>query len=327
MPVAGVLLALDLLFLPWHHFSLNLERFGVGLTGTVTINRTGVQPPKASLGILALVLALALVVYAAADGVARSRLAPTARFYWDRFPAVAGPFVLVLLLFKLGLDADFIGIGAWLALVCGLALAYGGFTIGRDALLAQGAGGDAGLSNLTQQQKRWLLLSGIIVLGIVAAPLVAETKDDIPIPDVVANAPGSSAASAPATTVAGEGNPSNETTSPHATGSGGPTTLPRSAQGETTVDPTTVDPGSAITVGGTGAEPGQPYVLKLDRVAARCPTSSTLLGGARVAAENGTLAETEVFIPTTTTSGRYYVCFVNPSDTTKSTAPVELAVT
>ncbi|MDQ4097973.1 MAG: hypothetical protein M3144_08925, partial [Actinomycetota bacterium] len=92
-------------------------------------------------------------------------------------------------------------------------------------------------------------------------------------------------------------------------------------------DRTSVEPGSTVTVAATGAEPGQPYVLKLDRSAARCATSATLLGGARVAAEDGTLAETEVFIPTNTTSGRYYVCFANPADTTKSTPPVELAVT
>src|ERR1044072_5049448 len=55
MALGGVLLVLDLLLLPWHRISIGIGAFGV------TASRSGLESPNAFLGILAALIALAVV--------------------------------------------------------------------------------------------------------------------------------------------------------------------------------------------------------------------------------------------------------------------------
>jgi len=126
----AVLLAADLILLPWHHYALHIDvsNLGVDIPG-FSYDRNGVQAPHAALGILgvliAALMAAQVVVARARPGPAVTRLA--------QVQLVAGPAVLALLLSKFFSDSDFLGVGAWLALLLGVALALGGYLRSLEA--------------------------------------------------------------------------------------------------------------------------------------------------------------------------------------------------
>jgi hypothetical protein len=125
--VAGILLVIDLLFFPWHHVSVSFRGFTVA-----TVNRTGLQSPRGYLGILALIIAIALVVQIILAKFTSVKL-PDISMPWSQVHMIGGFAVLGLLLLKLVLRTDFLGFGAWLGIILAAAVAYGGFTINREA--------------------------------------------------------------------------------------------------------------------------------------------------------------------------------------------------
>ena len=124
---AGLLLIIDLLFLPWHNIKI-----GSGLLGiSVKVTRSGVESPNALWGWLALLLALVMVLQIVLSKFTTVQL-PTLPVPWSRVHLIAGVAVLACLLIKLVAETDFLGFGAYLGLLCGAALAFGGFTISKE---------------------------------------------------------------------------------------------------------------------------------------------------------------------------------------------------
>ena len=124
---AGVLLAADLAFLPWHRIRLDrtVERFGVQVP-SFRLDRTGLQDPNALLGIAALVVALAMVAHVLATRL-HAALRPAA-------PAqlVGGAVVLGLVVAKLLAHNKFLGPGAWAGLVLAGGVAFGGYLLAPE---------------------------------------------------------------------------------------------------------------------------------------------------------------------------------------------------
>ena len=124
---SGVLLAADLVLLPWHRFSLDLptEQFGVQVP-SFRIDRTGVEEPYALFGIAASVIAVGMVVHVlmASRTAAAPRPGPV--------HLIAGAVVLGLVAAQLLANPDFLAIGAWAALALAFAVAYGGFALAQE---------------------------------------------------------------------------------------------------------------------------------------------------------------------------------------------------
>ncbi len=129
--VAGVLLVIDLLFLPWHRIRLSV--LGVGVTETAT----GVQAPNGGWGVLALLITLVMIGQIVAARFTSARL-PRPPVPWGQVHLFAGIAVLVLLLIKLVAETDFLGFGAWLGIILAAALAFGGFTISKEPEVSPG---------------------------------------------------------------------------------------------------------------------------------------------------------------------------------------------
>ncbi len=124
--LAGVLLIIDLLFLPWHSFDVPAIADGLGVDST----RSGVQSPNAFYGIVALILALVMVVQIVLDKLTAVEL-PKLPVPWSQVHSFAGITVALMLLIKLIAETDVLGFGAFLGVLLGLALAYGGYAIGQ----------------------------------------------------------------------------------------------------------------------------------------------------------------------------------------------------
>ena len=123
---AGLLLAADLVTLPWHHYRLDVRDLGLDLPA-FNLERTGVQDPQAAFGIAAVGLALGMVAHTLLVKLSGD---------WPRLEQVhlvAGAVVLGLVLAKLLADRDFLGTGAWVATALALALAYGGFALSQES--------------------------------------------------------------------------------------------------------------------------------------------------------------------------------------------------
>jgi hypothetical protein len=119
--IAGVLLIIDLLFLPWHSIDL----------GVIDVKRTGVQSPNAFYGVIALILTIVMVGQIIASKLAGAKL-PDLPVSWGQVHMIAGIAVVALLLLKLVVETDFLGFGAYLGLLLGAAVAFGGFSINKE---------------------------------------------------------------------------------------------------------------------------------------------------------------------------------------------------
>jgi len=121
--IAGVLLIIDLLVLPWHNIKLG---------GLVDVNRTGVQSPNAFYGVIALLLAIVMVGQIIATKIANAKL-PDLPIGWGQVHMIAGILVFALLLLKLIVETNFLGFGAYLGVILGAAMAFGGFSINKES--------------------------------------------------------------------------------------------------------------------------------------------------------------------------------------------------
>lgn len=131
--MAGVLLIVDLLALPWHHYAVTVDTRGLDLRlPSFRLDRTAVQAPHPALGFGAVILAGVMVLLVAVTTIhaLRPRL--------EHLQLVLGPAVLGLLAAK-AVSADFLGTGAWLGLLLGAVLAYGGFRVSQEAARRDGA--------------------------------------------------------------------------------------------------------------------------------------------------------------------------------------------
>ena len=121
--IAGAVLLIDLLFLPWH-------RIDLGILGSVS--RSAVESPKGIFGVLALLLTAAMVAVVVVTRFTAAKL-PDLPVPLGQAMFIAGAAVGGLLLVKLVSETDFLGFGAWLGLILGGAVAYGGFLMRKEA--------------------------------------------------------------------------------------------------------------------------------------------------------------------------------------------------
>ena len=125
--VAGVLLIIDLLFLPWHDIDIGGAAGALGVDTT----RGGVQSPNGFYGIVALILTLVMVGQIVADKLTGATL-PSLPVPWSQVHMIAGIAVAVMLVIKLIAETEFLGFGAYLGVVLGLAVAFGGYSIAQE---------------------------------------------------------------------------------------------------------------------------------------------------------------------------------------------------
>ena len=123
---AGILLAADLIALPWHHYRLDMGDLGLDVPA-FNLERTGVQSPQAAFGIAAVGIALAMALH-----VVVAKL-PSALPRAEQGHLVGGAVVLGLVLAKLLADREFLGIGAWVGTALAFAVAYGGFALSQES--------------------------------------------------------------------------------------------------------------------------------------------------------------------------------------------------
>lgn len=135
--VFGVLLVVDLCFLPWHHFALSIDLGEVGLSNVegVSISRTAVQSPHSYLGMGATVVTAVLAILAIAGkvGVAPGASSRGSGPLVQQLPLIVGPGVLGTLAAKLFANSDYMAPGAWIGMALAAGLAYGGVLLSQEA--------------------------------------------------------------------------------------------------------------------------------------------------------------------------------------------------
>jgi hypothetical protein len=133
--VAAVLLVADLIVLPFHHYAIDtsgLAKLGVHVPG-FTHDVNGLGNPQPFFGIAALVVSLAM----AAQIVATKVTAAVRR--QEQVHLIAGPVVLGLVLAKILANHQFLGKGAWGALLLAVGVAYGGFLLSQETTTESGS--------------------------------------------------------------------------------------------------------------------------------------------------------------------------------------------
>ena len=123
--VAGLLLIADLLFLPWHAVDLG------GLDVDIDTTRSGVQEPYGGYGVAAVVLTAVMIVQIALVRLLGVRL-PDPPVPWSQIHLILGIFVAVVLVIKLVRETEFLGYGAYSAILAGILVAYGGYRIASE---------------------------------------------------------------------------------------------------------------------------------------------------------------------------------------------------
>jgi hypothetical protein len=119
--IAGLLLIIDLLFLPWHSVDTPLGDF----------TAQAIEDPNGFYAVLALILTLVMVGVIAATRLANAKL-PDLPVSWGQVHMIAGIAVFVLLLLKLIVETNSLGFGAYLGILLAAAVAFGGYSINKE---------------------------------------------------------------------------------------------------------------------------------------------------------------------------------------------------
>jgi hypothetical protein len=118
---AGLFLVVDLLFLPWHRISF------LGISES----RSAVEAPNSFLGVLALLVVVALVAHIVVREFTSVKL-PDIHVSWARADLLAAVAVAALLILKMAMETNYLGIGAWLAMAATGVLLYGAWSLDRE---------------------------------------------------------------------------------------------------------------------------------------------------------------------------------------------------
>lgn len=128
---AGILLIVSLLFFPWHHVDLG----GLGaLAASVdtSIDISAVEAPNAGYAVIALIVTIVMVAQIVASKLFDANL-PDPPVPWPQIHMIAGIAVFVLLLVKLLAETTALGFGAYVGVLLGAGLAFGGYTMKQEA--------------------------------------------------------------------------------------------------------------------------------------------------------------------------------------------------
>ena len=102
----ALVLIVDLLFFPWHKVDIDLGPFGGG-----SYKRTGIQSPNAFWGILALLLAIAILAVVIVRRLTTAKL-PDLPISWTDATFYGAIATLALLVLKLIIETDALGFGS-----------------------------------------------------------------------------------------------------------------------------------------------------------------------------------------------------------------------
>jgi hypothetical protein len=127
----GILLLIDLLFLPWHHISVSFGGFSVSKSYSA-ISGTG-----QFWGVLAILLTLAVVVVLALVKFSTVKL-PELPVPLNQAIFYASIATLVLLVIKLISKTDYLGFGAYLGILLAAGMTYGGFLKSKEPVETTG---------------------------------------------------------------------------------------------------------------------------------------------------------------------------------------------
>lgn len=126
LALGGVLLLLDLVLLPWHRISVGIGPFAV------TASRTGLESPNGFLGLLAALVALAVVARILLSEFTSVEL-PALPVSWAQADLIGGAAAAALVLLKLVAETSYLSIGAWLAVPLAAVMVYGAYLHSREA--------------------------------------------------------------------------------------------------------------------------------------------------------------------------------------------------
>ena len=118
----ALVLVIDLLFFPWHKIDYNFGPLGSGSS-----SRSGIQSPNSFWGVLALLLAIAILAVVIIRRLTTVKL-PDLPISWGDALFYGAIATLVLLLIKLIVETNSLGFGSYLGIVLAAGLVYGGFT-------------------------------------------------------------------------------------------------------------------------------------------------------------------------------------------------------
>jgi hypothetical protein len=122
----GVLLIIDLLFLPWHHESVIL------LGATISASQSAITAPDSLWGVLALLLTVAVVVDLALSVFSPQTQVPTTQLGRAMTRCAAAAAVIFFLLLKLFAHAQYLGLGAYLGFVLAIAVVVGAYRYAQE---------------------------------------------------------------------------------------------------------------------------------------------------------------------------------------------------
>ncbi|HEY4684442.1 MAG TPA: hypothetical protein VII57_00200 [Dehalococcoidia bacterium] len=111
-------------FLPWHHFSADIE----GIV-SVSFNRSAWQSPDALWSMLAVLISVAMAVVVLGPKLANMQLPNLGTVTWGQAMLVGGVAVLILVLLKFISETSYLGFGFYLGFIDAVAIAYGGYLL------------------------------------------------------------------------------------------------------------------------------------------------------------------------------------------------------
>jgi hypothetical protein len=130
----GIVLLIDLLFLPWHH-----ESVGVGGV-SISASQSATSSPDSIWGVLALLVTIAVVLDLALARFSPQTRLPTTQLGRDMTRTAAAGLALALLVLKLIVHTSYLGFGCYLGLVLAIAVVVAAYRTARGATAGSTAG-------------------------------------------------------------------------------------------------------------------------------------------------------------------------------------------